>query len=43
MLSASPDAVFLHCLPRKPEEVTDDVREAVKSLLIVSFSIIYVL
>ena len=25
MGAANPDAVFLHCLPRKPEEVTDEV------------------
>jgi ornithine carbamoyltransferase len=26
MNSANPNAVFLHCLPRKPEEVSDEVR-----------------
>ena len=26
MSLAKPDAVFLHCLPRKSEEVSDDVR-----------------
>ena len=27
MRLAKPDAVFLHCLPRKPEEVSDDVSQ----------------
>ena len=26
MAKAAPGAVFLHCLPRKPDEVTDEVR-----------------
>ena len=26
MARAASDAVFLHCLPRKPEEVTDEVQ-----------------
>lgn len=30
---ASPDAVFLHCLPRKPEEVSDEVFYSPKSLV----------
>ena len=27
MQLANPHAVFLHCLPKKPEEVTDEVSE----------------
>jgi len=30
---AHPDAVFLHCLPRKPEEVTDEVFYSSQSLV----------
>ena len=30
---AAKDAVFLHCLPRKPEEVSDDVFYSDKSLV----------
>jgi ornithine carbamoyltransferase len=33
MSLASPDAVFLHCLPRKPEEVSDEVFYSAKSLV----------
>ena len=33
MSLASPDAVFLHCLPRKPEEVSDEVFYSSKSLV----------
>lgn len=33
MSLAKKDAVFLHCLPRKPEEVTDEVFESDKSLV----------
>jgi len=33
MNKAHPDAVFLHCLPRHPEEVTDEVIYSKKSLV----------
>lgn len=33
MSLAKEEAVFLHCLPRKPEEVTDDVFLSDKSLV----------
>ena len=33
MARADPNAVFLHCLPRKPEEVTDEVFYSSKSLV----------
>ncbi len=33
MSLAKKEAVFLHCLPRKPEEVTDDVFLSDKSLV----------
>jgi len=33
MSKASGDAVFLHCLPRKPEEVSDEVFYSAKSLV----------
>lgn len=33
MSYAKPDAVFLHCLPRKPEEVSDEVFYSGKSLV----------
>ena len=33
MSHASDDAVFLHCLPRKPEEVTDEVFYSDQSLV----------
>ena len=33
MSLAREEAVFLHCLPRKPEEVTDDVFLSDKSLV----------
>lgn len=33
MSLAKPDAVFLHCLPRKPEEVSDEVFYSSKSLV----------
>ena len=33
MSLAKKDAVFLHCLPRKPEEVTDEVFLSDKSLV----------
>jgi ornithine carbamoyltransferase len=33
MKHASKDAVFLHCLPRKPEEVSDEVFYSSKSLV----------
>jgi len=33
MALASPDAVFLHCLPRKPEEVSDEVFYSDRSLV----------
>ena len=33
MSLAKKEAVFLHCLPRKPEEVTDEVFESEQSLV----------
>lgn len=33
MSLAKEEAVFLHCLPRKPEEVTDEVFQSDKSLV----------
>lgn len=33
MSLAKKEAVFLHCLPRKPEEVTDEVFQSDKSLV----------
>lgn len=33
MSLAAKDAVFLHCLPRKPEEVTDEVFYSAQSLV----------
>ena len=33
MAAASPDAVFLHCLPRHPEEVSDEVFYSKQSLV----------
>ena len=33
MAKANPGAVFLHCLPRHPEEVTDDVFYSDASLI----------
>lgn len=33
MANADPSAVFLHCLPRKPEEVSDSVFYSAKSLV----------
>jgi len=33
MACASKDAVFLHCLPRKPEEVSDEVFHSKQSLV----------
>jgi len=33
MAKAAPDAVFLHCLPRKPEEVSDEVFYSKQSLV----------
>lgn len=33
MSLAKDEAVFLHCLPRKPEEVTDEVFQSERSLV----------
>ena len=33
MSLAKEEAVFLHCLPRKPEEVTDEVFQSERSLV----------
>ena len=33
MSLAKQEAVFLHCLPRKPEEVTDEVFQSERSLV----------
>jgi ornithine carbamoyltransferase len=34
MSYANPSAVFLHCLPRKPEEVDDEVTQLMISVVL---------
>jgi ornithine carbamoyltransferase len=40
MALSKPTAVFLHCLPRKPEEVSDEVMKSNSFVLVIAFFIL---